>query len=161
MVLCSSMVHGKFSSAFTSFSTSNIWPLPLVYSQVHLTGSWNNTKDIHLSHCSQRAKITPVMVHSCCLNKWMNGVLDFWLVSIHCVQLDWFPMRWYFLRVWLYMFNSSNQIFFTYKSNGFPLNIMIGLILDFSLVVGESRVLKILSKRNLAVFFLTRLYIVQ
>ena len=75
----------------------------------------------------------------------------------YCVQLGLFPVLWC-LTVWLYKFNSSN--FLIHVSSGFPLNSMVGRIVNFGIVVGKRRVVKIISlERNFAVSFLTCLYI--
>ena len=75
----------------------------------------------------------------------------------YCVQLGLFPVLWC-LTVWLYKFNSSN--FLIHVSSCFPLNSMVGLIVNFRIVVGKRRVVKIISlERKFAVSFLTCLCI--
>lgn len=67
------------------------------------------------------------------------------IVFIHCVQLGWFPVFWYFLVVLYKVSSSSNQVFFfIYISSGFPLSNMIGILLNSSVVFGKSRLVKII-----------------
>lgn len=88
----------------------------------------------------------------------MNEVLDLWLLFLLTV----FNLACFLcFDVLQYGFiNSIVVIFKIYVSSGFPLNNMVGLMLNFRIVVGKRRVVKIISlERNFAMLFLTCLHI--
>lgn len=141
-------LQGKFSSIVTSFNISNIDHIlfcaskscPLLYHK------FSETKIISL--CSGFDSFTLTE---------LNDLMKFYIYgcsfySLCLIRVVFFVVI--FLRVWLYKFVSSNQMFFICISNGFPLSIVIGLILNSSLVVGKGKVVKIISERNLTFFFL-------